>query len=229
MTLMQSRISTGNQIVRNGLVLWLDASNYPGSGTTWTDISGKGNNGTLTNGPTFSSNNSGSLVFDGLDDYISCGNSASLNITSALTLSSWVYLTAWSGYPGIIGKGYSTTGGYSTHIRPDYSIWFEIDTSGGTRYNYNPTSVTIGLNGWYNVVATYDQSLMQIYINTVAAGAGLSTTTTIGTITANVEIGRLSGYGYFQGRISNSTIYNRALSATEITQNFNALRGRYGV
>lgn len=72
------------KIVTNGLVLYLDAANqksYPGSGTTWTDLSGNGNTGTLTNGPTFSANNNGGIVFDGANDYVSISNSSSLNIT----------------------------------------------------------------------------------------------------------------------------------------------------
>ena len=67
-------LSRGPKIVTNGLVLYLDAANkksYPGSGTTWTDLSGNNNTGTLTNGPTFDSNNGGSIVFDGTNDYVS--------------------------------------------------------------------------------------------------------------------------------------------------------------
>jgi hypothetical protein len=84
--------------VTNGLVLYLDAGNtnsYPGTGTSWRDISGNSNNGTLTNGPTFNSANLGSIVLDGTDDYVNCGNNSSINITgTGLTLSAWVYRTA---------------------------------------------------------------------------------------------------------------------------------------
>ena len=71
----------GPTVVTNGLVLALDAADrnsYPGSGTAWTDISGRGNTGTLTNGPTYSSANGGSIVFDGTNDYVDCG---SINFT----------------------------------------------------------------------------------------------------------------------------------------------------
>ena len=78
--------------VQNGMVLELDAANptsYPGTGTAWTDISGYANNGTLTNGPTFSTSNGGNFSFDGADDYVDCGSNSSLNL-GAMTISAWV-------------------------------------------------------------------------------------------------------------------------------------------
>ncbi len=91
---------TGPNIITNGLILELDAANrksYPGSGTTWTDLSGNGNTGTLTNGPTFSSANGGSIVFDGVDDYVNCGNASSLNFerTNSFSFCFWIYPTTF--------------------------------------------------------------------------------------------------------------------------------------
>jgi hypothetical protein len=222
-------------IIQSGLVLNLDAgasASYPGSGTICTDLSGRGNNGTLTNGPTFSLDNGGVFNLDGTNDQIVCDSSSSLNITGPLTISSWIYYTGWNNYPGIITKGYATTGGYSLHIRMDYSLWFEIDESNGTRHYYNPTTIKTGLNAWYNTVAVYDGSLMQIYINGLPAGAGLSKSVTVGVVSNDVTIGN-SQYGpggtYLQGKVSCSKVYNKGLTQTEIQQNFNALRGRFGI
>ena len=86
-------IAYNPRVVTDGLVLCLDAGNvksYPGSGTTWTDLSGKGNTGTLTNGPTYSSANGGSIVFDGVDDRVS---GTSFNTGQNFTINAWIYPT----------------------------------------------------------------------------------------------------------------------------------------
>jgi hypothetical protein len=222
----------GSNIVTSGLVLSLDAANsrsYPGSGTTWRDLSGNNNSGSLVNGPTFNSANGGSIVFDGTNDNINLGNPDSLNITGSITLSSWIRLTNWNNYPGIITKGYDVTGGYSIHIRDNYSIWFEILSSTNVRQIYNPTNLIISLNSWFNVVCTYNQTQMQIYINGSAAGSGYSTSVLMKITSSNVLIGNLPTYGFFNGNISNVQIYNRALSASEIEQNYNATKARFNL
>ena len=86
----------GPNVVTNGLVLALDAANtksYVSGSTTWNDLSGNNNSGSLVNGPTFNSANLGSIVFDGVDDYINCGNSSTLNITETFTISLWINST----------------------------------------------------------------------------------------------------------------------------------------
>ena len=103
-------LSHSPRIVTNGLVLALDAANiksYPGSGTTWTDLSGIGNNGTLTNGPTYSSANGGSLVFNGTDNYVSLPAN-SINTNADLTLNYWVKTPL----PGS-GGAYTLSSGYT--------------------------------------------------------------------------------------------------------------------
>ena len=225
----------GPEIVNDGLMLALDAGNsksYPGNGTSIIDLSNTNNNGSLRNGTTYDSNNGGSLVFSSVAKHdVAFSNSSSLSITGPITLSAWIYYTSWNNYPGIITKGYGTSGGYSLHIRQDYSLWFEIDETNSTRHFYNPTTVKTGLDAWYNTVAVYDGSLMQIYINGVPAGAGLAKSVTIGVNSLDVTVAN-SQYGggtHVDGRIPIASIYNRALSAAEIQQNFNALRGRFNV
>ena len=87
------------KISTDGLVLCLDAANtksYPGSGTVWSDLSRGGNNGTLTNGPTFNSGNGGSIVFDGVNDYVDCGVS-NISLPINITLISWIYQSTITG------------------------------------------------------------------------------------------------------------------------------------
>jgi formylglycine-generating enzyme required for sulfatase activity len=105
-------------IVSDGLVLWLDAGitpSYPTSGTTWTDLSGNNNNGTLVNGPTYSSTNGGSLVFDGTNDYVNISNSSSFNFGSGdFTVESWIRITSLAVYHPILeGR---TSASYSNYV-----------------------------------------------------------------------------------------------------------------
>ena len=97
------------KIITNGLVLYLDAGNslsYPGSGTIWTDLSRSQVSGSLLNGPTYNSANNGSIVFDGSNDYVDCGNNSSLNAPDEITLSAWINGTYNApGEYAVIGKG----------------------------------------------------------------------------------------------------------------------------
>jgi len=222
----------GADIVRNGLVLHLDAANvksYPGTGTAWVDMSGVGNNGTLINGVGYSTDNKGSMVFDGVNDYADCGNTTSLSDiggTTNITVSVWAYYNAYGGG----GQSYSVMtvkGNPWTWLleNPSNTFKFRI-TAGGADVNVADTSAH-SLNTWYNVVGTYDGSSMRIYVN----GVLKNTKTQAGTLATNTstaKIGTFQGTNYnLNGKISNVSIYNRALTAVEISQNFEATRGRY--
>lgn len=224
----------GPNLVTDGLVLCLDAGNsksYPGTGTMWTDLSGQGNNGTLTNGPTYNGTNGGSLVFDGINDYIDCGNTSSLNAiggTTNITVSGWVYYTAYGGggqpYSVITVKGSPWTWLLEN---PSNTFRFRI-TAGGADVSISDTSTHL-LNTWYNVVGTYDGSSMKIYVNGVLKNTRAQTGT-LATNSVTAKIGTFQGTNYnLTGRISNISIYNKPLIASEIQQNFNALRGRFGI
>ena len=208
------------RIITDGLVLYLDAANtrsYPGSGTTWNDLSRSGNNGTLTNGPTFSSANGGSIVFDGSNDYVNLGNPTSLNILN-FTVCIWCKSSTFTNFQNIIFKG--------TNIA-QYGILF---TSTGDWYvqpNGPSTSDLVSLNTWNYFVGTYDGSQITAYRNGVQkiqyvnSQANYGTLVTIGADTVNNR--------YFNGNIAQTQIYNRALSATEILQNYNATKTRFGL
>lgn len=228
-------------IVSNGLVLNLDASytpSYTSSGTTWYDLAYSGNNGTLTNGPTFSSANGGSIVFDGTNDYVIIPSSTTLNITSTITLESWIKSTALANVihgDGILSKGKSSDGNsgvYETLILQNGSFsntpLFRLRIGSSTPI-YNPNT-PLTLNQIYHFVSTYDGSTIRIYINGVQSGSGLSATGNIETNTQDLTIGvrydRLND-SYFNGNIYLNRIYNRALTATEVLQNYQATFPRF--
>jgi hypothetical protein len=235
----------GPNIIDDGLVLYLDAGNrksYPGSGTTWFDKSGRGNNGTLINGPTFNTGSLGSVVFDGVNDYIGLGTPSVLNITSNLTINSWVNLTIFptnSNNSTIYEKGY---------IVPNEQTFFRFTTDSGVTsldcgtYNGSNILTKLTLTGsnanlittgsWNNLVGQYDGSNWNIYVN---GNLSSQTLTNQGPVpsAAPISIGAAyiaTGYARFlNGRIAITQVYNRALTASEILQNYNATKGRFGL
>jgi hypothetical protein len=225
-------LAHGPSIVTQGLVLALDAADrnsYPGSGTTWTDLSGNGNTGTLTNGPTYSSANSGSLVFDGVDDYAT-GN-ITLGITN-VSINCWVNISTTSKKGAFLKVGGGLTG-YSIGVGNNDMDnngneilglfpgirWIDTNTSYGTGWKY----VTLILNA---------SSVPSIYVDSILIGSYSGTNPT--SPTSFYYIGRnvgdeVGGGRAFNGNIAQASIYNRALSAAEVSQNFNATRSRFGI
>jgi hypothetical protein len=236
------------KIVTDGLVLYLDAANtrsYISGSTAWNDISKNINNGNLINGPTFSSENNGSIVFDGTDDYFitPSGSTPSLNITSQITLETWFRSTALANVShgdNLFSKGLSTdlnSGVYELNLsnnttanRPSFRMRIGASTP-----LYSPTNILINLNQIYNVTCTYNGSMMRIFVNGVESGSGLPTSGTIQNNTQQLTIGvrfiHRTGINdsFFSGNIYLSKIYNRALSSTEILQNYNATKTRFGL
>ena len=201
-------------------------------GTIWSDLSGRGNTGTLTNGVGYNNSNIGSFVFDGVDDYITCGNPSSLNFgTGNFTISFIVYTTAY-GFQGgsYVGKGNGTTIGFDFRD----GGFFLYGTTGLIAYN----SFAATLNVWEHHTIVYDSSsspYVKFYKNGTYTGG--STTNNAGNISSidtsePLRIGLSVAGGptrYFNGRMPLVQAYNRALTAAEIQQNFNALRGRFGI
>jgi hypothetical protein len=218
-------------IVSNGLVLHLDAGNassYPGTGTTWFDLSGNNNNGTLVNGVRFDNGNGGSLSFDGVDDYVSFAYNPSL--TTQVTVEIWMILrsTSPNGTAWIAGRELSyrilySSNGFVWVCATQNNPWYTAGTaiSAGSINPYTQI---------YQVVGTYNGANNGLYVN----GALKTTGTTISgdILTAgNYDLIR-SGAGnvaYGKGDIYLHRIYNRALTPQEIQQNFNATRGRFGL
>lgn len=227
----------GASIVRNGLVLHLDAANlksYPGTGTTWTDLSGSVNNGTLINTPTFSSGNLGNFTFNSNSaDYTSGGhvevqNSASLNNITSFSLSFILYsLGTQSGNGGsVFHKANESNVGF---ICEPLSDNIRINYGNGTTWFWSAINTALTHNEYAFYTYTYDGSTLRIYKNSQLL---TSHSITIAWDNTNiVSIGRRRGHLFHKlyGRISSEMLHTTTLSATQIQQNFNALRGRYGI
>ena len=228
---MAGRIAYYGNIVRDGLVLNLDAAkrdSYPGSGTVWRDIAGGVINGSLINGPTFNPNNFGSIVFDGVDDFVSCGN-VLFNDVNATTISIWVNIQTFINNNTIISKGAQGEGSNTT-----FAAW--IVNSNGIRNRFYNSTGTAGIvntgilsqNVWYNLMWTYNGSAITVYTNSVA-GETVSLSGPLKTNTNSINIASSIFGNNANMTCSNVQIYNRALSATEVLQNYNAQKGRYGI
>ena len=229
------------KIVTDGLVLALDAGNtksYVSGSTTWFDKSGFANNGTLTNGPTFSSANGGSIVFDGVDDYIDLGSSVNsfMRTNLPITLEAFVFINTSSNNETIIGNTWASTGLMIRKTSTNTIRFILVENGGNYRGKDSPTITT----GWYYIVGTYngnginDLNNINIYINSSnlnSLGIFEGTVTTITPIrnTNIATTGDNGNFAFLNGKVATARIYNRALSPTEITQNFNALRGRFGI
>jgi hypothetical protein len=218
-------------IVTSGLVLYLDAGNvksYPGSGTTWTDLSGNANTGTLANGPTFSSANGGSIVFDGTDDYIAGTNTSSMQLTGDLTIAAWVKLGDITNQ-GIFEKMISSP--YRGYGIAKQDGLFKFWTASAGTYVYTVSNTTyVADSNWYYVTGVRTSGVNRLFVNAVlqidSQSPPLADSGDIYVVARYYS--NVNSY-YLGGNISSVTAYNRALSAAEVTQNFSALRGRYGI
>lgn len=210
------------KIVTDGLVLYLDAANpnsYVSSSTTWRDISRSGNNGTLVNGPTFDSGNGGSIVFDGVNDYINCGN---IMPSTAYTKCVFFYITNNSTNNNLI----SGAGDGTHYFYPGRTNFLRAGHFQGAELVSNTPFTT---NTWYHGAVTFSiTSGFAMYQNGIPVGTNPSTSTfTGGNI---VYIGAYEpSSNLLTGRISVAQIYNRVLTPQEILQNFNSQKSRFGL
>ena len=230
------------RVVTDGLVLALDAGNaksYSGSGTTWTDISRNGNNGTLTNGPTYSN---GSIVFDGTNDNVLITNPTTIK-NQNFTISVWVNPgTQNASIVSIIDfdhassplQGWVLQSEDATTNRYFYLAWrgeSSFQPSGGGGFGAGK-GIQVTNSTWQNIVYSKNGTSLLGYLNGTQLYSGTSASSTVSyENNKNLMIGSCVAFSSrsFKGDISNTTIYNRALTASEIQQNFNALRGRFGI
>ena len=235
------------RIVTDGLVLCLDAANprsYSGSGTVWTDLSGNGRNGTLLNGVGYSADNKGAMTFDRIDDYVVLQNSyqnPSLPTGNSSRTLICCFKTAntlgTAPYEHIMHYGTNATNSaYGvTLFRLNNQSWIANHTWSGTSY-MSSYSVTPNTIYWvaisYNEASTPRNSFfVNGFYGDVSFGQGRTADYTINTGTSwQLHLGtRISPAEFFGGQIFLSQVYNRALTAAEIRQNYNALKGRYGL
>ena len=223
-------------IVTENLVCYLDSANlksYPGTGTAWTDLSGNGKSGTLTNGVGYNSSNNGSLTLDGVDDFVLVGTvpyTGAYNVSVSWGI--WVYPTSTAG--NIM----------SMSSRNPQGLWnMPPIAATGQKFrgkiwpnNYLYSTNTYSLNTWYYVVLVFDYAAgaQRFYVNAELqdsqTGISYSSSGSDNYLFLGQSNLGADNTGMFTGRISNFHVYgNKALSAAEIAQNFNALRGRYGI
>jgi hypothetical protein len=220
-------------IVTNGLVLYLDAANYlsyTSGSTTWNDLSGNNNSGSLVNGPTFSSTNAGSIVFDGVNDYCDLATFSGLGSTNR-TLCAWVKVNTVVGSNQAIIEFPNSSSLDQTAIHLGHDNTRIVTGFGGSPYNGYVYVVTgFSTNTWYNISCVISGSVVNAYTNGIFVG----TATNTGPVETN-PIGQIGRYNsYFSGNYSNcsvsiSQLYNRALTASEVLQNYNATKARFGL
>ena len=218
----------GPRIVTSGLVVSLDAADrnsYPGSGTTWADVSGNSNNFTLNNSPTFSTANGGRFAFNGTNQDATL---SSLNLQQNFTLDGWFN-------PNVLNT-FSMFGQGTTAARQGLHIWYISNTSVRFGMYSNDTDFTVATStgNWYNMVFTYNNSnpfTKQMYLNGVAlSGTPVETQTSyIGSGTFRLGSTYGTGVNYGNGSFAGIKVYNRILSATEILQNYNAQKSRFNL
>ena len=218
------------KIVTDELVLSLDAGNtksYVSGSTTWFDKSGFANNGTLVNGVGYTSSFNGSLVFDGTNDYVSTVYTP----PATFSISTW--------FRNDTTYDVFNRGVLSTYKTNDFR-GFYLSTSGPSNpYTVSPAGLNLWFNGngrvgipglitgqWYNICITSSGSQILAYLNS-AVVANVSNATTHQDV---LNIGRSRfDTNYWLGAIAMTQVYSRVLSSTEVQQNFNALRGRFGI
>jgi hypothetical protein len=227
---------TGGQgnIVTNGLVLNLDAANprsypQPYNGTVWADLSGNGNTGVLTNGAAYNATNGGSIVFDGTNDSVNLSQSNTIDVNS-LTWSGW--------FNGIYSaqRAFLFIGNAVGQAISPYKIFIGTIVQSGQnrlRINYNNVA-TVNLsnlvdNNTYNLSITYNGTTTIMYVNGVAIGSSTAMSGNLNSKTYAYIGSTAQSSEFFSGKIYNTYLYNRALSSSEVLQNFNATRARFGI
>ena len=223
------------RIVTNGLILYLDPASirsYPGSGTSYTDLSLTSNNATLANNPTYSSSNSGYFTFDGTDDLI---YTSTLYTNNPQTFSLCMYFkTSSASGKKLIGFENSQFGTGTNYDRQLY-----VGTDGKVIFGIHPgnvqtmrTTTSVNDNRWRYVVATYDGTNANVYVNGI--GETSRTFAYAQSYNGYWRIGSAAlgnwpsaNTGSFVGDIAQVQIYNRALTAQEVLQNYNATKSRY--
>lgn len=232
----------GPNIVKESLILYLDAgspnSYYPlSNGITWNDISSNGYNGTLINGPVYNSSNGGVLVFDGVDDYGRIPYNSNFNLSNTnYTLEGWFNSNSFSTDQILISKDtYGVNFDWALYIFNSTTLIFY---SNGTATNVTATVPTMSAGQWYHYVVTSISGVIRIYLNSILYKTQSMSTSNSSQV--YVTLGRYSWNGptdsppgipggYIKGKIPILRIYRKGLNDSEVLQNYNVLKGRFGL
>ena len=231
-------------ITRNGLVLYLDSTNrqsYNGSSTLWNDLSGNGNNGTLTNGPTFNTLNGGSIVFDGTNDFVEFGDILDLG-TNSLTINVWTYLNNNSTNQTFLSKSLFGSQNFRYSVNTNSSApfdrlaaFFQGNNPGSDIAPYGSTSLPI--NTWFMATFVFDrESNIRIYYNgvreTLTNNATISQWNGLDFQSVNpfrVGIYSVSNVAPLNGRLSSVIVYFRTLNDGEITTIYQTTKSKFNL
>ena len=234
-------VSYTPSIVTNSLVLCLDAGNpksYPGTGTAWTDLSRNGNTATAYGSPVYSTDGKGCFDFATATSSNSYSSGASMGFTFAsnmvqttgnFTFECWIKNPPASGQTGL----FSNAGGADGYrFGPGYDGVYYLIGPNYTESGIGWTSSTLNSSLWYHVVATWDRTSaykIKIYKNGVYENYGSMPTTQTSFTTAAPGIVRSPCCNVYTGKLAVMKVYNKLLSDSEILQNFNATKGRFGL
>ena len=230
--------------VTSGLMLYLnaaDANSYTSGSATWQDLSGNGNTGALTNGPTYNGANGGSIVFDGVDDICPIAD-IPFRFGNTFTISLWFYWDNINKSKNILGKRNIA----SPYVQFGFNImdspylgnasnklnWFARPDQGDTGNSFDTwLSYTLGSAGIYNAVVVMAPNNQYLYVNGILqASATKNNSTYTWNITGKIyTLGGTTDVAQWNNKIYQNSIYNRALSATEVLQNYNASKSRFGL
>jgi hypothetical protein len=227
--------SDGPIIVTNGLVLSLDAADrnsYSGSGTNWFSLAAVPPlSSSLQNTPTFSTDNGGIFSFNGTNQYADYGNIFSFTNTQTITYNTWIKWGATGANKTIFGNEPLTStnpSGLGLRQRATNNQYFVSQAAGNSpTISYTPVVATV--TNWHMVSITTNGTLATLYINGNAVASASFSLTINSTVAFNIGRNTVSVSEYWSGSISNFQLYNRALSATEILQNYNSQKSRFGL
>lgn len=232
------------RIVTDGMVLCLDAGNrdsYVSGSATWFDLSGNGNNTTLTNGPTFSLENLGTIRFDGTNDMCVGPSSVKGTVSTQISLEIWTKPNSTTQTTTLMSKwGSSTLGNYSWLLFLNWftqgNIDFLVGNSAGNNYSIHSIAHQLSTSSYTHYAITYNAGSVSMYRNGILISTSASANTTLKSVSTSLGFGHDYDFGsvdtpgrYYSGVLSTARIYNRVLTAAEVSQNFNAMRGRFGV
>jgi hypothetical protein len=221
----------GPRIVTDNLIMYLDAANpksYPGSGASWTDLSGNGCNAALQNGPTFVNANGGYLNFDGTNDYADLANASKIT-GNQVSFGVWITILNINSVSSIVWLEGGGIRYFQVHLPAANTVYFDAgDGSGGS---YDRVNKNLEGSGWQYWTFTKNSTAgtMKIYLNgnLWVSGTGKNRPVGIPSI-GYIGVGGVGqGIGYAPERVSNMHFYNKELSASEILQNYNATKGRF--
>jgi len=213
-------------IVTNGLVLAVDAANpksYVSGSTIWNNLANPLLSGSLVNGPTFNPSNGGSIVFDGTNDYGIISQNPAFDFNT-FTCAAWIKTST-------NGRCISFIGGATS----GYKYYFGIHSTNALRINYDNVAIINGItsvatNNWVYATITYSTPTTALYVNGILDLTSSAMSGNLKPLNGPTYVGStLGNFEFFLGNMAQTSIYNRALSAAEVLQNYNATKGRFGL